>query len=301
MKTAANLQQEINMQLQTIPPENRPDFKGKQAGGALLSAVAITGVALVLIQGTLFYQSRESTKFLGSEASKIVALQLAEAGVEANIADLGSRTLRVDQHSTDLVTYENQAFGTGSFTTTLTRLGGAADADTVDVVSRGIVRGKEQTVTARLRLRGVLDSSLTPIMKADPETTYTFNAKVVAETTITTVTKDPSTMPALDKTPAYEACVGSSSKKCEVCHLPGGDPTKAGVTDVAKSALDTHIDHHGDYVTTDGTCDIYKPKEEKTVTLRNRIDTLMVVDENITYDTVAVVDTTVKVQVLSWR
>ena len=301
MKPAANLHQEKPMRLQTIPPENRPDFKGRQSGGALLSAVAITGVALVLIQGTMFYQSRESTKFLGSEANKIVALQLAEAGVAANISDLGSRSVRVDGSTQQVVTYENQAFGGGTYTTTLNRVGGAGNLDTVDLLSNGSSHGKTQTVAARLRLRDVIDTTQTPIMVSTPETTITFNTKVVAETTITKVTKDPNSLPALNTTPAYDACMGSSSKKCDICHLPSGDPAKANVINVSKSSIDTHIDHHGDYVTTDGTCDIFKPKDVSTVTFKNKVDTLMTVKQNITYDTVATADTSVRVQVLSWK
>jgi hypothetical protein len=108
-------------------------------------------------------------------------------------------------------------------------------------------------------------------------------------------------MPAVDKTPAYTACMASSGKKCDICHLPSGDISKANVINVSKSAIGTHISHHGDYVTTDGSCDLYKPKPVITVTYRSVIDTVTTVVDKTVYDTTIIIDTAIKVQVLSWK
>lgn len=42
---------------------------------------------------------------------------------------------------------------------------------------------------------------------------------------------------------SYDKC---ASPKVELCHLPGGDPSKAVTLCIAASAVDTHQFHHGD-------------------------------------------------------
>ncbi len=272
-----------------------------QFGGALLGAITTVGVIMVLVQGGLFYSAKESNRFILGEKNKVVAAQMAEAGVEDNIAEFGGRSIVVNNGMTDYVTFSNKQLGSGNYTTRITATGLGTDGDTVNLVSVGNAGGKTQSIQARLRLLYSIDSTSTPILKVTYDTTLTFNAKVVYDTTITKVTQDPNTMPDLDKTAAYAAFMGSGAKKANICHLPGGDASKANVIDVAKSSIDMHIDHHGDYISTDGTCDIYKAKDVKTITSRTKIDTLRTIVQHNTYDSAFVLDTLTRVQVLSWK
>ena len=282
------------------PTSIAPSPTRGQAGGGMLIVVAVLGCVLMVVQGTLYYKSKGSMKFLGSEKSKVLAQQLAEAGVEDNIADLGRRKLKVRADIHDSVTYNGKAFGTGSYTTRLTTVAIGAAADTVDLVSTGSVGRGSQTVRARMKLNKVMDTTRTPIVIVTPLVTLTFTNRTVPDSTYVNKVQDPEAMPALNTTAAYAACQ-SGSKKCDVCHLPGGDVSKANVINISKSAVDTHISHHGDYITTDGTCDIYKPVPVLTISYRTVTDTTRTVVDKTTYDTTVVIDTMVKVQILSWR
>ena len=273
-----------------------------QSGGALLGVVATLGVILAIVQGGLYYQSRTSARFLGAEKKKIMSLQMAEAGIEENIADMGSRKLRVEAGLTDTVTYTDKSLGAGSFTTRLITVGMGFEADTVDLLSTGAMSTYRQSVTARLRLKKYLDTTRTPISFVAPETTLVFTPRTVPETTFTIAVQDPNTLPAFNTTPAYDACMSSSAKKCDVCHLPGGDVSKANVINVSKSSINTHTTHHGDYVTTDGSCDVYKPKSTIAgITSTVVVDTILTILDKTVYDSKITVDTAVKVQILSWK
>jgi len=281
-------------------PIPSPDLRS-QAGGGMLTIVATLGVLLVLAQGTIYYKSKGSAKFLGSEKSKVLAQQISEAGVEDNIADMARRSLKVHPGMPDTVTYSGKPFGGGSYTTRLVPVATGAAADTVDLFSTGNAGRNSQTVQARMKLRKVLDTTRTIKVTVTPIVTYAYTSRTVADTARDTTIQDPNTMPQLDKTPAYSACIASSAKKCDICHLPSGDVTKANVISVSKSSINTHISHHGDYVSTDNTCDLYKPRVNFTITHRTITDTTRtVVDQNV-YDTLVVIDTAVKVQILSWR
>ncbi len=279
---------------------SRPELHS-QAGAGMLSIVATLGAILVMVQGTIYYKAKGSAKFLGMEKSKVVAQQLAEAGVEENIADLGRRTLRISPSMHDTVTYADKAFGGGTYTTRLTPVGLGAAADTVDLVSTGSVGRGTQTVRARMKLRKVMDTTRTPRVIVAPETSYTYVNRNVPDTARDTTVQDPMLMPDVEHTPAYTACMSSSAKKCDVCHLPSMDVTKANVINISKSSIHTHVTHHGDYVTTDGTCDIYQPRVTLTITYHIVPDSTRTIVNRTTYDTTVVIDTMVKVQVISWR
>jgi len=271
-----------------------------QAGGGMLTIVATLGVLLILAQGTIYYKAKGSAKFLGSEKSKVLAQQISEAGVEDNIADMGRRSLKVHPGMPDTVTYSGKPFGGGSYTTHLTPVATGANADTVDLFSTGTVGRSSQTVQARLKLRKMMDTTRTPITIVTPDTTYATVSRSVADTVRDTTIQDPNAMPAVNTTPAYTACMASPGK-CEVCHLPGGDVTKANVLSLPHASIGSHISHHGDYVTTDHTCDLYKPKVNYTITHHMVIDSTRSIVDRTIYDTTLVIDTAVKVQILSWR
>lgn len=287
----------------TLPPTpgRRPGDGNPQAGAGLLGAIAALGLIFAMVQGTLFYRAKSSARFIAAEKNKILAQQIAEAGIEENIADLGSRKVRPFAGMTGYATYTGKSLGAGTFTTLLTTLALGAEADTLELTSQARVAAAQQSVRTRIRLKRYLDTSLTPILEVEPETTYTNRAATWRDSASTVTVQDPMAMPAIETTPAYAACLASSAKKCDICHIPNGNPDNRHVIDVNKNAVDTHIGHHGDYVTTDGTCDIYNPRTVWTYTDRTGFLTDTVVTDRTVYDTVAVVDTLVKVQILSWK
>lgn len=272
-----------------------------ERGGGLLAVVTVLGVVMVLVQGSMYYRTKASFKFVGKEKNKILAQQMAEAGVEENIADIGTRKLRVTPSMSHFTTYNHKSLGEGTYSSELTTVALGSAADTVDLTSTGTVGSGSQTVQARLKLKKYIDTTRTPIAIVKPDTTVTYSSHTVPDTTITVTVKDPNTMPAVNTTPAYTACMSSSAKKCDVCHLPGGDLSKANVINISKSAVDTHISHHGDYVTTDGSCDLYKPKTVKTITTKTVPDTTRYITNHTVYDTTLAIDTLIKVQFLSWK
>ena len=202
-----------------------------QSGSAILSAVIFMGIVMLLIQGNTWYRANEGIKFMSKEKKKVVAMQLAEAGVEENIADLAKRTVIPVATTTNLVTYDHKPLVGGNYTSRLSSvaMGAGAFPDTVDITSTGAVGSIQQTIQARLRLNK-----------------YTG--------TTTTTPANPSTMPPVTSTPEYAACVSP----CRVCHIPPGPnlPARYVITQ-AKALMVTHNGCVGDYITTNGTCDRY--------------------------------------------
>jgi hypothetical protein len=283
------------------PDEGENRIGTPESGGGLLAVVAVLGMLMVLVQGSMFYRAKTSAKFISSEKNHILAQQMAEAGIEDNIAEIGRRQLKVTASMIDYTTFDHKTLGTGSYTSTLTTIALGVSADTVDLTSTGMVGNASQKIQARLRLIKYLDTSRTALIKVTPDTVLTFSTHIVPETTTTTTIMDPSTMPALNATSAYAACMASGPPRCDVCHLPGGDVSKANVITIAKPAIGSHISHHGDYVTTDGTCDLYKPKTTISIHLKTILDTTLTITDLTTYDTTLVIDTVIKTQFLSWK
>ena len=272
-----------------------------QFGGGMLTIVATLGVILFVAQGTVYYKAKGGQKFLSSERNKVLAQQLAEAGVEENIADFGKRIVKIHHGQIDTVTYDHHAMGGGTFTTRLTTVATGAASDTVDLISKGTMGQGSESVRARMKLKKFMDTSRTVLVSVKPDTLLVLTVHALPDTHITVTVQNPMTMPDLDKTAAYTACFSSSAKKCDVCHLPSGDVSKRNVVNIAKSAINTHISHHGDYVTTDGTCDMYKPKNVITITYHNVTDTARTITNHTIYDTTLAIDTSVRVQILSWK
>ncbi|MEO6095055.1 MAG: hypothetical protein ABIW76_05055 [Fibrobacteria bacterium] len=212
---------------------NRSDsIRRGEAGSGVLTVVAALGLILLLIQGSTFYRARGSAKFLGSEKSKVMALQMAEAGVEENIADLAKGTVVPTAGTSNLVTYDHKGLVGGNYTSKLSTvaMGAGSSPDTVDLTSTGAVGTIQQTIQARLRLNKY-------------------------SATTTTTPADPTTMPPVTSTPEYAACVDPS---CRVCHLPNSPSPVGGMVNTqSKLSMVSHNSHVGDYITTNGTCDRY--------------------------------------------
>lgn len=283
------------------PGAPRPPCRHSESGVSILAVVAILGVVFALVQGTVMYRNKSSARFQAVEMHKILAQQAAEAGIEENIADLGTRKLVPLAGMSEYATYTGKGVGAGAFSTYLTTLGMGPDGDTLELHSVGKVASASQGVHARLRLKVIMDSVMNVTVKLD-SSIIPVN-RVIQDTTIDTVTvvQDPYAMPALNTTPAYQACMSSSDKKCDVCHIPGGNPANRHVININKNAIHTHISHHGDYVTTDGTCDIYNPRQETTMSIASSTVTVDSVAYVTTPDTVYAVNERAKVKILSWR
>lgn len=282
-------------------PARETDGLHSQYGGGLLTIVASLGIILFITQGTIYYKAKGGQKFLSSERNKVLAQQLAEAGVEENIADLGKRIVTAHHGQIDTLTYNRYPMGGGTFTTRLTTVATGAASDTVDLVSQGVMGKGTGTIRARMKLKKFMDTTRSVLVYVHPETSLVLTPRAVPDTHTTVTVQNPAAMPDLDKTPAYAACMASSAKKCDVCHLPSMDVTMANVINVSKSSINTHISHHGDYVTTDGTCDVYKPKTVITITYHMAVDTTRNIISHTVYDTTTAIDTSVRVQILSWK
>ncbi|HKP97598.1 MAG TPA: hypothetical protein VJ385_17780 [Fibrobacteria bacterium] len=278
------------------------DFGGSQSGGGMLTVVAVLGLLLMLVQGTVYYRSKAGAKFLGSEKNKVLAMQMAEAGVEENIADLAKRMTKVRAGLTDSTTYDHKTLEGGQYTSRLSTVGIGATADTVDLTSTGSVNKGSHTIQARLRLKKYIDTTKTPIMTVTPETTMAFGSHMAPKPDSTLTVTTPASLPAVHLTPAYAACMASPATKCDVCHMLGGNPATRVVLNVLKANIKpSHQTHIGDYVTTDGTCDLYTPHFTYTFTMVSVPDTTLTIVDKTTYDTTVVIDTAVKVQILSWK
>jgi hypothetical protein len=281
------------------PSPLKPDFSQRlgQFGGGLLPVVAVAGVVMAMAHGTIYYKAKTSSAFLSGEKNKVLAMQAAEAGVEDAVSKLGTRRVIVSSGVTQVAIATNQHIGDGAFSTSLRTVSVGGQADTVDLLSQGGAKGKTQSVQARLRLRSVYDTVKTVVGVTVPVDTTRFDSTIT--TTTTSVVKDPNTVPDLNTTAAYTACMASSAKKCDVCHLPGGDVSKANVINISKSAISTHITHHGDYITTDGTCDVFQPKT--VITKDTTVVAVTFKVSHLVYSTTTTVDTAVKIQFLSWK
>jgi hypothetical protein len=210
---------------------------GRQAGSGILSIVAVLGLILLLVQGTNFYRARESAKFLNTEKNKVLAMQLAEAGVEENIADLGKGTRVVSAGMSDVVTYDHKVLEDGNYTSRLSTVGLGAGAlpDTVDLVSSGVVGAVRQTIQARLRLNK-----------------YTTTIPAV-------VPPAPATVPRINTTPGYAPCMVALST-CTVCHIPPAGVSAIYTTSGGPFVIGGHGNHIGDYLVPNGTasCTLYQ-------------------------------------------
>jgi hypothetical protein len=257
---------------------------------------------MLLVQATTWYRSKSSAVFLGSEQKKVLAMQMAEAGVEENIADLAKRQVKVIAGMVDVSTYDHKSLNGGHYTSKLTAVAVGPKADTVDITSIGVIGSVRQTIQTRLRLNKYLDTTHTAISYVTPETTSVVASVSVPDTARDTTTLASSAMPAFTTTASYSACIASAATKCNVCHLLGGNVASAVVLNVLKGFnLNTHNTHVGDYVSLDGTCGLYKPVVSETITFHTESDTTFTIVDKTVYDTTAVIDTAIKVQILTWR
>ncbi len=285
----------------TIQDHVKKGISPGERGAGLLSVVTGMGVVAAMVQGSLYYQAKTSNDFIAGEAHKTLAREMAEAGIEANIADIGLGNLTITANMNGHPSYRNEPLGSGTYSTDLYAVSTSESTDTVDVKSTGQFRGGAHSIFARLKVNKYLDTvkvvdAVTVLVPREVTTTTS------VPTTVTTTTQlSPGDMPALDQQPAYDACMASGNVQCQICHLPLGNVDNRRVVDVARPSVKTHIDHHGDYISTDGTCDMYDPVETITTTYVEVTETVTVMDEVITEAEIEQIQERARVQVLSWK
>ncbi len=272
-----------------------------ESGAGLLSVVTGMGVVAAMVQGSLYYQAKTSHAFIAGEANKTLAREMAEAGIEANIADIGIGSLSITPNMAGYATYQNEPLGGGGFTTLLTTVGTSEIADTVDLSSTGMFRGGTHSIFARLRVGKYIDTSVVINMNTVITPRDSAFTELVPSVVTTTTQMDPHDMPPLSEQPAYDACMASAAVQCQICHLPPGNVENRQVIDVAKPSIRTHIDHHGDYVTTDGSCDMYDPVETTTTIYNTVTGTVTVMDTTSIFEEDLTISERSRVKILSWK
>jgi hypothetical protein len=126
-----------------------------------------------------------------------------------------------------------------------------------------------------------------------------FDTVVVMDTTLTT--RDPKSMPPLGNQSAYATCFSNGINECHVCHIPQGSVENRQVINLNKQIISSHLRCRGDYVTTDGTCDLYNPKQTITSHKKIRARTESNVTHSAISDTSSIAETWVNSQALSWK
>lgn len=250
--------------------------RNPEAGGGMLTVVAVLGLLLVLVQGTVYYRAKESAKFLGSEKNKVLAMQMAEAGIEDNIADFGKRKTKVHTGQVDSVTYDHKALEGGYYTSKLTTVAVGDSADTVDLMSTGLVGTKSQSIHTRMQLHKHIAVTTAMVPQTTVTTTYT--------------QMDPTTVPLMASTAAYAACQANASGtgKCFVCHVPSGNVHGRAPQNISIAFAALHKNDVGDFIT-------------DAVNKCTAYDTVVTTTNVVTMVSTTAQDTTVKVQFLSWK
>lgn len=126
----------------------RPD-EARQTGAAVLPIIIGVAVAITLLQVPLLYKTNSGNSFTGSQKSNISAKAVAEAGIDALIADIGRKAIIVNA-ATDTLPYSDIALGRGRYSTQVKTY--QLNPDRVKVVSAGTVGGTSQSIEARLEL-----------------------------------------------------------------------------------------------------------------------------------------------------
>jgi hypothetical protein len=132
------------------PKPNHPhSAPGPQAGAAVLPIIIGVAVAITLLQVPILFKTKSGNSFSGAQKSNITAKEMAEAGIDAVISDIGRKALIV-RATTDTLPYSNVSLGRGRYSTQVKTY--QLNPDRVKVVSAGTVAGKSQTIEAKMEL-----------------------------------------------------------------------------------------------------------------------------------------------------
>jgi hypothetical protein len=121
----------------------------RQEGAAVLPIIIGIAVAITLIQVPLLFKTKSGNKFSGSQKSNISAKEMAEAGIDALISDIGRKAITVGP-ATDTMPYVGVTLGRGAFSTRVQTY--QMNPARVRVVSAGSVGSNAQSIEARMEV-----------------------------------------------------------------------------------------------------------------------------------------------------
>jgi hypothetical protein len=124
-------------------------FQDKEKGAATLPIIIAVAVAITLLQVPLLFKTKSGNKFAGVQKSNITAKNLAEAGIDEVIADIGRKAIRVTS-ATDTMPYDAVGLGRGTYSTRVTTY--QVNPDRVEVISTGRVGKNTQSIRAKMEL-----------------------------------------------------------------------------------------------------------------------------------------------------
>lgn len=253
--------------------KNNMNFKNNQRGAALISLITMVALILGMVQATIYYSSYNSSKLSNIEKIKIQAQQLAEAGIDMNISDIGINKTKLHK-LLDTTTYDNKIIGNGTVTTKIKTISYSDTINIIDIYSTGVVSKVNRDIVVRMNIFKVFnDSNITTKLTTHSDTIIAYKIH----------TNNNSNKPLNNHT-----CNNVVEDKVSICHIPPGNPYNFHTITISSSAVDAHLDH-GDVI---GEC---------SNTRNEKIDTIFIITNTIKLDSVIVCDTTEKVKIISWK
>ncbi len=123
--------------------------KCPEQGAAALPIIIAVAVAITLLQVPLLFKTKSGNKFVGTQKSNITAKNLAEAGIDEIISDIGRKAISVTS-TTDTMPYANVGLGRGSYSTRVRTF--LTNPDRVEVLSTGKIGTNTQSIKAKMEL-----------------------------------------------------------------------------------------------------------------------------------------------------
>jgi len=131
------------------PKQTRVPGGSRQEGAAVLPIIIGIAVAITLVQVPLLFKTKSGNSFSGAQKSNISAKELAEAGIDALISDIGRQAIIVNS-TTDTMPYVGKSLGRGSFSTKVKTY--QMNPARVQVLSAGTVGNSSQSIEAKMEV-----------------------------------------------------------------------------------------------------------------------------------------------------
>lgn len=123
--------------------------ESRQKGAAVLPIIIGIAVAITLLQVPLLFKTKSGNTFSGAQKANISAKEMAEAGIDALISDIGRKAINVGA-STDTMPYVGVTLGRGAYSTRVKTY--QMNPARVRVVSAGSVGSNAQSIDARMEV-----------------------------------------------------------------------------------------------------------------------------------------------------
>jgi hypothetical protein len=130
-------------------PIQNDSWSRPQSGAAVLPIIIGVAVAITLLQVPLLFKTKSGNSFSGAQKSNITAKEMAEAGIDAVISDIGRKAILV-RSTTDTLPYAGVTLGRGSYSAQVKTY--QLNPDRIKVVSSGTIGGKSQSIEAKMEL-----------------------------------------------------------------------------------------------------------------------------------------------------